>query len=405
VRIPRSLILAIDTAIVAGTNALVLIVSARILRSDSLTSLTMAQLLVVTAVGLQRATILTPAFASQRAAGRSVVPMRWALLVSVPLSLAWSAVMPFMTPSFDLNYFLLFSISFAVCLPILVQDLLRFCLFTRLRPTSALVSDATFLVVFCLAVWALLLRDETSWTSLFAAWGASAAAASAIALCLVLVAGRSLEEVQAAKLRDVLRLGKWSGSDAALSGAANLLPMVVSTLALGSPAAAIYRVLQTANGPFNILSATFLTSAGMDAWKLASPDEVKGLRVRAIKQTFVLTIIACVFYALAYPVILLLAGLEGEEAARVAIILGFSGVLGAATIPINAAASAMGYQRVGFFVRVVVVVSAIGVSALALWGAWIPWNDPVGVVALISSVAGLVGWTLGYERGYRRENL
>lgn len=395
--------LAVDTGIVAATNASVLIVSARLFQADYLTVITMAQLLVVTIVGLQRATFLTPAFASQRGSGRAVLPLRWLFWISLPTALIWSLLLPMMMPSGGLEYVQLFSVSAVVCYAALAQDLLRFALFTRLRPAFALISDGSFLLFFFALCVAFYMAGFLTWTMLFLAWGLSAAGASCIAFLLVLMSARRSEHVANARIRDVMRFGKWSGSDAALSGAANLLPMAVSTLALGSPVAAIYRILQTANGPFNILSTTFITSAGMDAWKLDDPGEVKELRKRAVRQTILLTILAAIFYAVAYPLMILVAGIYSSETIRVAVILGVSGVLGAATIPVNAAATAMGYQRVGFVVRVIVVLSALGISLMALSGAWIPWSDPVGIVAIISSVSTLAGWAIGYERGYRKE--
>jgi len=403
VKIPRSAVLAIDTAIVAACSALILIVSARVFKPEDLTAITMSQLLVVTMVGLQRATFLTPAFASQRGTGRTVLPLRWLAWITLPTALLWSSVMPLLIPSGGLTYLQTFLLSVCVSFAAMAQDFLRFALFTRLRPTLTLVSDGSFLLLFCVLGVVLLVSGGMTWPALFLSWGVAAAGASCIAFLLVLMSARESEKVANVRVRDVLRLGKWSGSDAALSGVASLLPMAVSTLALGSPVAAIYRVLQTANGPFNILSATFMTSAGMDAWKLGNVSEVKALRRRAVRQTFLLTVLSAGFYAIAYPLIMVAADFSSADAVRVAVILGLSGVLGAATIPFNAAATAMGYQRVGFVVRVIVVVSALGVSIFSLSGIWIPWNDPVGVVAIVSSIAGLVGWVVGYERGYRKE--
>lgn len=398
----RNYILAADTAVVAASNALVLLAGARLLDRDSLTTLSMAQLLVVTIVGLQRAAVLTPAFATQRTTGRTVIPIRWMLAISLPVSLLWCLLTPLMTPSSE-AYWIVFAVSIATTSPVLAQDLMRFALFTRLREKAAFASDVIFFVTFAIFVVTFFLGGSSSWIGLLLCWGVSGLAACLAALFFVFRDRASLSSAPPAKLSDVVKIGKWSGSDAALSGAANLLPMVVSSLSLGSPVAAVYRLLQTANGPFNILSATFLTSVGMDAWKLEDRVAVVALRNRSLRQSLLLACVAAVFYGLAYPAILILSGITDMESVRVALILAFSGVLGAATIPITAAASAMGYQKVGFIVRVAVVISAVAVSLLALTGAWIPWGDPVGVVAIVSGLAGFVGWAFGYERGYRRE--
>jgi O-antigen/teichoic acid export membrane protein len=384
---------------------MILIVAARLLSSDGLSSLTMVQLLVVTAVGLQRATLLTPSFAAQRTSGMIFLPLRWMLYASVPGAVVAAALMPLLTPLGDFSYVSVAVLCLAVVLPALIQDMLRFAFFTRQRPGSALISDLTWLATASAGLALSALTFKPSWPQLLLVWAGAGVLASAVGFVLLWVKRNTGEATSYARVRDVWRFGKWSGGDAALSGAANLLPMVVSTLALGSPVAAVYRVLQTANGPFNILSATFLTSAGMDAWKLADAEEIRKLKRRTARQALVLALLAAAFYAVAFPVILLVAGVQGAESIRVAVILMFAGVLGAATIPITAAASAMGFQRVGFYIRVVVVVSAVAVSILAAAGAYVPWSDPVGVVAIISAVAGLVGWGFGYEAGYRREHV
>lgn len=400
----RSLVLAADTAAVAATNASILIVGARLLNQDDLSSLTMVQLLVVTAVGLQRATLLTPAFASQRSSGAAVVPLRWIVYISLPGACASAVLMPMLTPRGQHHYAVVAILCLFATLLALVQDLLRFAFFTRQRAEHALLSDLTWLMVSSAGLIAAANLPVVSWIQLILTWGASGGVAALVGLFLLWKWRSGVLDKRYVRVREVWTFGKWSGADAALSGAANLLPMAVSTLALGSSVAAIYRLLQTANGPFNILSATFLTSVGMDAWKLADADEVRALRRRTIRQSLLLVLIAGVFYAVAFPVILYFSGITGEDSLRVAIILTVSGVLGAATIPISAAASAMGFQKVGFFVRIIVITSAVAVSVLAAAGFWIPWSDPVGIVAIISSVAGLAGWAVGYELGYRRES-
>jgi hypothetical protein len=395
----RNLIIGLDTAAVAATNAAVLIVGARLIGSSDLTALAMFQLLIATAVGLQRATLLTPALAAQRTEGVTHISVRWLLYFSLPFAVVAALALPLLVPS-NQPYSLVVGLALLMLVVAVFQDLLRYALFSRDMVMSAFVADIVWLATFGVGILWLFASSETSWTLIVGLWAASGFVA-VIACTVALV--RERPATSPASVRATLRLGVWSGSDSALSSFANLLPMAVASLALGTSVAALYRILQVANGPFNILSSTFTTSVGLEAWRLDDREQVRLLRRRTFRSVLLLVAISVVYYAVAFGVLVSLTGLAGKDVLRVAITLGVAGVLGAATIPITAASIAMGYQRIGFLVRLVIVSVALTVSLLAGLGGWIPWNDPVGVVAIASSSLGLFGWLVGYLGGYRLE--
>lgn len=384
----------------AALNASILLVGARALPASSLASLAMFQLLVATAVGLQRATILTPALAAQRRDGRAVIPYRWIAVITLPFAILSALALPILVPS-DLGYWGVFVLAILALLPTLIQDFLRYAQFSRDREWLSLLSDSIWFVVLAIGLVTVISVDGSSWVVFATIWALGACVGVAVLGASALFGPRAAD--LRVSLRSTLLLGRWSGADAALSGAANLVPMAVATLALGSSGAAVYRVLQTASGPLNILSATFITSAGMDAWRLRDPDAIRDLRSRTHRAAIQLALASTAYLVLAYCAIVWFTGLGGAEVIRIAITLAIAGVLGGATIPFTAAAMAMGYQSIGLVVRIAVVVASVSVSACASAGWWVPWNDPVGSVALIAALCSFVGWFVGYERGFRNE--
>ena len=80
----RSVLVVLNTAIAAAASVVLLLGAARAMGQQSLSNFSLVQLIVVTAVMLQRSTILSPALAAQRSTGRTQVPMVWIGIVSLP---------------------------------------------------------------------------------------------------------------------------------------------------------------------------------------------------------------------------------------------------------------------------------------------------------------------------------
>lgn len=391
----RDILIASDTAVVAATSAGLLLVGARVVSLSDLAALAMLQLIVMSLVGIQRASLLTPALAAQRTTGQGSIPPRRYLYTGLPFVVALSPLVPLALGASD-PYWVLGSLATVAAIGATAQDWMRHVLFSRGKTAASLGSDAAWLVVVfggLAATWIL----DASWLLLAGLW----AAGGWVALCVAVILAGPLATAgdTAIPLRATLALGRWSGGDAALSVAANLMTMVTTTVALASPLAAVYRVLQGAAGPWNILASTFLTVFGLDAWKLDSVDAVARLRSRTIRASATLAVLAAVYYSVALPLFALVSGISDEGVLRVAVILGIAGILQAATIPLMSAATALGQQFVGLILRVGVIGVSIGLSAMAIADVGIPWSDPIGVLALVSSTAGLFAWGSGMHRG------
>lgn len=391
--------IALDTATTAGVNAALLILASRLLTEQQLGSLTMVQLFATSAVILQRALLLTPGLAARRTLGMpAAIPMRWASVSVTALALIAAAGSPFALTTGE-PLWVRMTIALVFSGSLLMQDYVRYLLFSRDQARVAVRMDVVWLVVT--AISALIAALVGGWIALLGAW----ASASAIAtLTTIVLWGRHMRsELPHVRLRDTLRLGRWSGLDNAMSIFSNILPMIVTTLALATPLAASYRVLQTALGPLNIINTTLIAGFGLTSYRLTTIDEIRRLSARVRRSTLLLGAATLIYTLVAFSALSYIAQIESSTALRVGVILGISALLGAATTPAMAAASALGYQYIGVSVRVLVVALSSTVSWMAASGGPVPWQDPIGVVAVGAAALGLVGWSVGYAHAARRE--
>lgn len=396
----RNFLVIVNTATVAGTNAVLLLGAARSMSAAELSVFSLIQLVGVTAVMLQRAFFYTPALASQRRVGRSAIPVRWSVQLSIPGAVAVGVFVSGTMGSQSSAHVEWFFLGFVSVAVVLVQDALRFCLLSRNAVVAAVASDAIWLALIALTLF--LGRYFASADSLILYWSATGLVAVVVAL-VGLRLTNSLAEKQLLTIRKCWRLGKWSGLDAFMSAAANLTPMLMSALVLGSENAGIYRVLQSSLGPLNILSTSLMTMFGLDAWKFISSENLGLLRMTVRKATLAMICFALAYIALAEVAIIAISRQSSPDLLRIAVIVGFVGVLGAATAPLSAAALALGYQRDGALMRLVIVTFSLAASFLGGVGSWLPWNDPIGTVTIFAAITGLVGWSLSYRRAMRVE--
>lgn len=396
----RNLLVILNTATVAGTNAVLLLGAARSMSAVELSAFSLMQLIGVTAVMLQRAFFLTPALASQRIVGRSLIPVRWSGQLSIPGALLVGIFVSATMGGRNEGHVEWFFLGFVSAAVVLVQDALRFCLLSRNSTLSAVASDAIWLAQITVTLF--LGSFFSSAASLIVYWSATGIVAIVVAMAgLRLSASQGGKSVL--KVRQCWRLGKWSGLDAFMSAAANLTPMLMSALVLGSEHAGIYRVLQSSLGPLNILSTSLMTMFGLDAWKFISTESLGSLRSTVRKAMLSMVVFALAYIALAEVVIIAISEQTSPDLLRIAIIVGLVGVIGAATAPLSAAALALGYQRDGALMRLVIVTFALAASFLGTLGSWLPWNDPIGTVTIFAAVTGLVGWSLSYRRAMKVE--
>ncbi|WP_156364498.1 hypothetical protein [Curtobacterium sp. Leaf261] len=393
--------IAIDSAITAGINAALLIVGSRFLKSADLGPLTMMQLFASSAVILQRSTLLSPGLSARRALGaEAIIPLRWAV-ASVPiLTLVVVSIAPLAMNATQPRWQVLL-VCAAFTASLLFQDFVRYVFISHDSAGLAIRMDFTWLVsTACLVAVPLL---HPSWMLLSTTWATAAISSAVLAAA---TAHRRLRTPRlAVRLRDTLKLGRWGGLDNLMSIIANLAPMVVTTLVLATPLAASYRILQTALGPLNIINTTLIVTFGLDSYKLTSVNELKTLDRRVRKSATYLAIGSVIYTSVAFFLISSLAGIDYKTAVRVGVVLAIAALLGAATTPATAAASALGYQAIGVAIRVFVVAASLLISWAAAIGGPIPWDDPIGAVSILAATLGLAGWGTGYIFAARRERL
>jgi len=396
--------LLLDGALSAVANVSILLLAARLLGPSSLSDFAIVQLTVTTVQALQRATILAPALASQRQQGRGVVPFKWLLFVTLPATFVGGAV--------SIGYLALAGGElgeWAVPLilsqaAILILDLCRYRLFSVDKIQLAVVADSLNAVAL-VALFAIALlggglpQDDLTFT-LWCWAGSLGLAMTSSMLFSALWRGR---QINILRLPAVWKLGKWSGLDQLMSAFASIAPLVVTGLALGYEFAGTYRVLQSALGPLNILSTAISTRLGLTSWTLNDRSSLDRLDRTVRKMMLGLSIFTALYVVVAEVMVVLAAELSGPELLRIGLVVGVCGILGSLTVPLSAASAALGYQRYGALIRVLILGGVSGITLAALCGWWLPWNDPIGTAALFASATGLAGWSVSYLRARATE--
>lgn len=396
----RNVLVIANTATAAASSVVLLLGAARAMGEKELSDFSLVQLIVMTAVMLQRSALLSPALSTQRSSGRAVIPTAWIWRVSVPIGVSVALLISATFGADGQRYGAWLLVGLTAGIVALVQDTLRYGLLSRGLASHAVVSDACWLA---LILATLLMQDflNDAW-KLSIYWGVSGLLAVTIAAVSIYRRGRT--DLPSASIRATWRLGKWSGLDALLSAIATLSPMLLTAFVLGSSDAGIYRVLQSSLGPINILCTSLITMFGLDAWQLVSRKQLKLLRKKVTLGVVAMTGFSLVYVAFAEVVIIFLSGITSPDLMRIAVIVGLVGLIGSATSPLSAAALALGYQRHGALLRFVIVVFSLAVSFLGSTGVWLPWNDPIGTVILFAAVASLLGWAFSYRRAIRIES-
>ncbi|MDQ1124481.1 hypothetical protein QE412_003054 [Microbacterium trichothecenolyticum] len=391
--------IAVDSSLTAATNSALLIAGSRLLGPSSLVPLAMLQLFASSAILVQRATLLAPALAARRELGvPASMPGRWAW-VSIPAFAApVIATCPFVMGASE-NWLTVALITTFFVISSLGMDFVRYFYISRDSPQFSVVMDGFF--IFTLAPTSILIAFQPSWIAFAIGWSTSASiAAAGTALILRRKTPSFARQVP---LRGTIKLGRWSGLDNLMSVIANLVPMAIATLTLTTPLAAIYRVLQTALGPLNIVNTSLIASFSLGSWRLSSIEGIENLRGQVRRGVRVLLLATVIYVGIAFAAIMFLAELPWSSSARVVAILSIAALFGAWTSPIAAASSALGYQIIGVYIRIAVVAFSLSVSWAVAIGLPVPLDDPIGAVAIASSALGLIGWGFGYIIALRRE--
>lgn len=391
----RNVGLVVDTGVTAATNVLLILVAARTLEGLELTTLTLAQLYLSLSVGLQRALFMTPVFAASGAAGQTLVlPVRWVAGVSILGGLVLG------TSSFfglggETDWRSGLAIMTGATVVVIAQDYIRYCFISRSRVSEAIIIDTSWLLL----ALTIIVVPYGTWQACLALWTLGGAAAALIGLALLL---RNSGGGARASIREVLVYGKWSGLEAAVSGVSTLAPFVFSALVMSSSSISTYRILQSALGPLNIISAAMLVIVGLGASQLSDPVQIAMARRRAYRQSALLTFLAAVILAVSLPALLLISGYSVRANLTPVLVTFSSGLLGAAAMSVSSLANALGGQRYGFMIRVVVLVISLSLVVMSSDMSPVHLSDPIGSVMLCSAVGGAIGWWWALARLVRR---
>lgn len=397
----RNLLVLGDTAVNALTGVLMVVGAARALGPADLSNFTLGHLLINTVLGIQRAGLLNPALAAQRSSGRAFLPVSWAFRVSVPLGLvAGASLGPLIGWSAGalLHWALIGALAGAA---VLAQDTLRMALISKGRLRLVLVADV--LTLLAIGLGTLFRWIPTDPLGVVAYWAGSVLLAVGVGVLTIRIVPRRSECQKPQTLANAWRLGRWSTADTGLAAVATLLPMFTANLLIDPASSGLYRVLQTALGPLNILHTSIMTIFSLDAWGTNSLAGIIRLRTRVRQLVALLGGVSIAYVVVGEMAVVWIARLSGDELVRIAVIVGVTGVLGAMTTPVNSAALALGYQKYGVAVRGLILVSSMAISAAAALGWWVPWDDPIGTSFLVSALVTLIGWGLVYRSATHRE--
>lgn len=388
--------LLVDTGLSALMGIVVVVLAARSLGAGQLDRFSVAQLLVVTVVGIVRASIYGPAMAAQRTTGRAVIPARWIVTVSVPVAAGIALSFGPVVNSGGGALVPWILCLFVTCTIALMLDATRSALLSRELVAGAIVADACALV-FLGSLFALGFFHGSEFRTLYG-WAVALFGALLIAIGYLLAKKRGGEDVQQQSLRETWKLGRWAALDSSLAAVGSLLPIFVAALVVGGGSAGVYRTLQTALGPLNIIHTTVITSFSLDAWQAADTHGLQRLGRRVRRLTLVMIGMSGLYVGAGLPVMGWVAGLHDPDLGRIMIVVGIAAVMGAATTAPNAGALALGYHKAGALIRGTVLVLSVVISLPQSVHTWVPWSDAIGTTMFMSALLALAGWTVAYRR-------
>lgn len=393
--------LIIDTGLTAVMGLLLVVIGARNLTGQEFDHFATTQLVIVALVGVLRSGIYSPAMHAQKVTGKAVIPYSWMLLISLPLALVGGLVFgPMLAPTSQ-NWR-----QWTICLvltmaSVLLQDAGRSMLLSRELVVGALLSDGIGLAA--LMVEAATGRLGHSGVGQLYAWAIAAGFGLVASLTCLVIWRIHSAHIQRQSLAATWKLGRWSGLDAVLANVGSLLPFFIATLVIGDGTSGMYRTLQTALGPLNIIHTTVMTSFGLDAWQASTPAGLAGLRRKVNRLTAGMFGFSTVYVALGLPAIIWVARLDHPQLLRVSLIVALGAVMGATTTGCSAGALVLGYQWAGAVLRGVIVGCSIVISLPWSVMHWVPWNDPIGTTWLMTNAVALIGSSWAFARATRAE--
>ncbi len=382
--LPRLLVVA-DTGSVAFTNVVLLAFAGRSLPARDFSELALVQLVVMTAVMVQRGFVLAPGLSVQRQRGRGTFSLSVLVRSSAPLSATVCLTAFWLTGGLSWVPAILVS-SFGL----LAMDVVRHIMLTRSGRHLMLLGTAAW----GLATIAGIAFGPANSRYYVYVWGLAAIASALYCSVVFIERNRS---VRVLAIAEIWSLGKWSGLDALLSASANLIPLLTASAVASEELVGAYRLLQSALGPLNIVTASLTMIVSAESWRLSSLAGLDDLRRRVRRLTIFLFLCSMMYIGLAEAAMLMLSGLRSSDVFRIATVVAAAGLLGALTSGYSAAALALGGQRHGALIRLSTLLVAVVVSVWATIGFYIPWSDPVAPVTLFAAGIGLFGWVASYR--------
>lgn len=392
-RVPPSILVASDTAVLAATSAILLIITARTAPADEFLVFSMLQLIVTIGVGLQRAIFLNTALVTERVVGARHIPFAWVLRITPVFASACAFGVWAVLAGLGVQGWAPVLSGVLISFVALGQDCLRYARLSRRQPGVALASDLTGL----LTLGGLMLGlQPASWFATATVWGLSLIAACAVALFGGSV--RDADGVARSTVREIWPLGKWAGVDAGLSGFATLLPILFVAIALSSPLAALYRLFQVAQGPLNVLSAALTTHFALGA---RSSGDGHGSRATSLRQAALLGLGSAIYMTAAVYLISLISDVQGNGVVFVGAVVVVCASLGSFAAPLSASSLALGKQKIAALLRGAIVLFSGLIVAAASVNLLPEWLDPIAVTSLFSAGVAAVVWSITFVRSVR----
>lgn len=392
-----TLLIIVDGGVTALANVLSLTIAAKLLDSAHFSQFALIQLVVVTGVMVQRAFVLAPGLAAQKEHGRGTFSPNLIMRLSLPCGLVVGGGVLLGSRGDPTQLFLVLASSIATW-GALSMDVVRYCLLTSGRRLLMLSVNALW---GGLLVVGLLILPPSS-AGYLAAWGMAALLIAGITSAQYL---RAVPGVRQMRLKQIWSLGRWSGLDASMSAAANLLPMLAASAIADGGLVGTYRLLQSTLGPLNIISASLVTIYSVDAWKLSDPPELNALNRRVRRYSLVMFAGTALYVSGAEAFVMSLTDRWTTDNLRICVIVAIAGITGALTASYSAGALALGAQKSGALLRVFIVTWSMCITLLPRIGVTLPWNDPIAPVTLFAAIFGLIAWTVAYRRALHKSRL
>ncbi|MDP3713036.1 MAG: hypothetical protein Q8R60_11210 [Mycobacteriales bacterium] len=344
------------------------------------------QLTIITLIGVGRLSVYGPALSSQRHHGRSRIPVRWVLPVSIALTAASAPLVAWvLTETTSLRAW---EVAFVSLAPVVVygQDGLRYVRMSESQIGAVLFSDLAWL---CITL-PLVAVFGSSLISASLAWIAGAA------FGFVILIFRSASDLPATRFVSSWTLGKWGLLDSSLAAFVVAGPTFVTSFYDQSLVAA-YRVTQSAVSPMNLINGVLVMSFGLGAWQLGLPDAREKLALAVKRATSALVALAAMLASLGVGSALLFAQMSLGDSWQPWLIVAVATMAGGWMSARQAASQALGMQRVGAITRLVSAAYACAIILAASSTTVV--GDPIGITLAGATAISLVGSQIAYRRG------